>query len=334
MKKLLLTMIVSFVLCGTMFAQTYSTHWPDFDYHQYADNKGLVAYVKVDGQFADADTYQRYEVAAFVGNECRGTSFLKDETGLNDVYPAFQMQVYYDAQEGQEQLSFKLYDHVDSVEYSSCTPKFFSTGVATTLYTDNWYLGVWGEPDSNQAIVLDFVSPVTQTIALVAGTNWVSFYVDTDLDKLKAALVAAVSTSNPTIQISSQTQNVKYQRGRWAGQLAALNLAETYMIEVPEACEIVLEDMPVDPSTLSISINGGGNTWIAFPYNTEMTLANCFSGFAINNDQVQSQTANAKYNRGRWVGGFSSLEPGKGYIYISANPNDRTFAFPTSAKAF
>ena len=136
MKKLLMTLIVSFALFGTMYAQFdpyYPTHWPDFNDHAHADNKGLVAYVQVNGEYANTENYQRYEVAAFVGDECRGVQILIDETELGDEYPAFQMQIYFDTPD--EELTFRVYDHVDGVEYRNCTPRFFYTGEATTLYT-------------------------------------------------------------------------------------------------------------------------------------------------------------------------------------------------------
>ena len=334
MKKLLFTLIVSFALSGTIFAQTYSTHWPDFDYHQYADNKGLVAYVSVEGQFADADNYQRYEVAAFVGDNCRGVSFLKDETSLNDAYPAFQMQVYYDAQEGQEeQLSFKLYDHVAGVEYSSCTPKFFSTSEATTLYTDNWYLGVWGEPNSNQAIVLDFASAETQTIALANGTNWFSTYLDITLEDLQAALVAA-SSPNKTITIKSPSVNSVYSRGRWNTPASFVwDVTSMYYIIVSENCEIVLEGTPIDPAAHTITIAGGGvATWIGYPFSEEMSVTAAFAALPPTiNDKVKNSATTASYTRGRWNGEFN-LAPGFGYIYISApNASDREFTYPSGS---
>jgi len=174
---------------------------------------------------------------------------------------------------------------------------------------------------------------VTQVIELVSGTNWVSFNVDITLGDLQGALIEAVTASNPTITIKSQNQNVKYQRGRWVGQLSTLNMAQMYKITVPEACQISLEGMPVDPSELTIDINPNGSTWIAFPFDASMTVTNFFSGFPINNDQAKSQFQNTKYNRGRWVGQLTTLEPGKGYIYLSVSGEVRPFSFPTPAKA-
>ena len=174
---------------------------------------------------------------------------------------------------------------------------------------------------------------VTQTIALASGTNWVSFYVDVTLDDLKSALVAALPSGNATaITIKSQTQNVKYSRGRWMGQLTSLDMTQMYTITVSSDCEISFEAMPVDPSELTVTINSGVN-WIAFPFSSSMSVTDFFGSFPVNNDVVKSQGQNSRYQRGRWMGQLGTLEPGQGYNYNSADANPRTFVFPTSAKS-
>ncbi|MBO6026518.1 MAG: hypothetical protein J6P73_04650, partial [Bacteroidales bacterium] len=167
---------------------------------------------------------------------------------------------------------------------------------------------------------------VTQTTALSSGANWFSSYVEITLDDLKAALVA---TGNTEITIQGQTQNTIYNpnNGRWTGQLRTLDLSKMYIIKVADACEITLEGMPVDPSMHPITIEPGVN-WIAYPFNTSMTVTNAFAGFAVTNDKVQSQLQNANYNGTRWIGQLRNLEPGKGYIYNSASTGNRTFTFP------
>ena len=172
-------------------------------------------------------------------------------------------------------------------------------------------------------------STLTQTIALSAGVNWFSTYVEIALDDLKAALVDALGTS-ATITVRSQTQNVKYNRGRWAGQLEELDLAYMYKIEVPQDCEITLEGAPVNPEEHHVTVPANGKAWMAYPFNVETTnLANFFGTFPINEDVVRSQFQNSKYNRGRWGGSLTKLEPGKGYMYESAGTEERTFYFPS-----
>ncbi len=224
----------------------------------------------------------------------------------------------------------------DWVVVENVTTPYELTGLETETYYE-WYVegineNCAGDMTSETAtFTTGEQSP--QTIALQEGTNWVSFYVNVTLDDLKAALVAALPAGNSTaITIQSQDQNVKYQRGRWVGPLAALDMAQMYKITVSSACEVSFEGTPIDPSTLSITINANGNTWIAYPYNQSMTVTALFTGFAENNDQVSSFTQSTKYNRGRWVGQLTTLEAGQGYIYKTEATTPRTFTFPAVSR--
>ncbi len=167
--------------------------------------------------------------------------------------------------------------------------------------------------------------PAEQTIALAPGWNWFSTYIDISLEQLQAVLVSALPGT--AINIKSQTQNVKYQNGRWAGSLTVLDLTQMYTISVTNDCEITLEGTPLDPSELTITFNNGAN-WMAFPFNENMTVTDFFGSFPINNDQVKSQSQNAKYQGGRWGGQLNTLVPGQGYIYKSSTTQARTFFFP------
>ena len=57
MKKLLSTLIVSFVFCGAIFAQEvnpmeYESHWADVFYvGDYEDQDGIVAFIQIDGNY-------------------------------------------------------------------------------------------------------------------------------------------------------------------------------------------------------------------------------------------------------------------------------------------
>ena len=173
---------------------------------------------------------------------------------------------------------------------------------------------------------------ITQTLDLASGDNWVSFYVETNMDDLKAALVEALGNSR--IVISSLNSGQATWNGRlWVGQLRALDLSQMYKINVASSCEITLEAMPIDPATLTINIVNGIN-WIGFPFSESMTVANAFSGFAYRNDVVKSQSnGQATWNSRIWTGQLKNLEPGKGYIYISADPDTpKPFTY-TSSKA-
>ena len=183
----------------------------------------------------------------------------------------------------------------------------------------------------NEFTNIQEVCSQSQTVSLSEGTNWFSTYLDITLDDLKAALVAAMPNDNATITIKSKTQNVKYQNGRWAGSLTTFEVTQMYKIIIPEACEISLEGVPVDPSALTVTITPGAN-WIAFPYSESMTVTDFFGSFPVNNDVVKSKLQNTRYNNDRWAGQLNTLIPGQGYIYNSATTEDRTFSYPAGAK--
>lgn len=170
---------------------------------------------------------------------------------------------------------------------------------------------------------------VFQTIALEAGTNWVSFNVDITLDELKAALWDALNGTVITIK-SQDGSTSSRANGRWTGSIE-WNLGHMYKIVVVSACEITLSGIPVNPANHPVTIVNGAN-WIAFPFATSMTLTNAFAGFAINGDQVKSQESSSIYRNG-WRGdALTELVPGQGYIYQSNSSQSRTLIFPTSAK--
>ena len=110
-----------------------------------------------------------------------------------------------------------------------------------------------------------------------------------------------------------------------------MDVAYMYKITVASGCEITLEGMPINPADHPVTINLGA-TWIAFPLSESMTLANAFAGFAVAGDKVQSQNNNASYNGTRWSGRLTTLEPGKGYVYQSAQAGSRTLTFPSASK--
>jgi len=184
---------------------------------------------------------------------------------------------------------------------------------------------------SDREIVANFeVIIEVQTLEFTQGWNWFSPNIEITLDDLKTALVEALPGT--AISIKSQTQNISYNpnSNRWSGSLV-WNVAKMYMIKVAGTCEIELEGMPINPADHPVAISSGAN-WLAFPLNSSMSLNNAFAGFALSGDKVRSQTNNALYNGIRWQGQLNTLEPGKGYIYISNSSDDRIFTFPTNTK--
>jgi hypothetical protein len=171
----------------------------------------------------------------------------------------------------------------------------------------------------------------TQTVALSAGWNWWSTYLEITLDDLKAALLEALP--NTTITIKSRNNGyTTYNGSMWRGTLSSLDVTQMYMIQANAACEITLQGMPINPAEHPVTIRPGVN-WIAFPLNTSMSVANTFAGFAVANDAIKSKSNGyTTFNGTMWRGSLNTLQPGAGYIYQSNATGNRIFTFPTGAK--
>ena len=198
-------------------------------------------------------------------------------------------------------------------------------GTDTDVY-DSYYLGMVFDLDD-----LFDTSSSAQTIALSAGTNWISTYVDITLDDLKDALVDALPGST-SMMIKSQSGYTSYNGTRWRGNLNEFDVAQMYQIMVSSDCEITLEGMPVNPAELSITISNGPN-WIGFPFSESMSVTETFAEFeAVIGDMIKSKDAYTTYNGTRWRGGLTTFEPGQGYIYNSTAAETKTFTFPTGER--
>ena len=181
---------------------------------------------------------------------------------------------------------------------------------------------------------------VLQSIALVSGTNWVSFNVEIVMADLQAALLEAYPNPgmNALVVKSKGDGQTAYNptANRWIGSLTTLDLSQMYMVKVPADDEISVEGMPINPEDHSATIAPGTN-WIAFPLSESMSITDAFVGFPTNGDIIKAKSGGqAQWNSGasRWIGALvnTPLEPGQGYIYNSKATGNRTFTFPVSAK--
>ena len=175
------------------------------------------------------------------------------------------------------------------------------------------------------------VTVVTQTIALSAGVNWFSTYVEITLDNLKAALEEALpnaSATNSIIIKSQRSGQTTYNGTRWRGALNTLDVAYMYQITVPESCEITLEGMPIDPVQHPVTIKNGPN-WIGFPFSISMTPTDAFAGFAIKPNQLEDSESDIQQQMER----RSQRTGSRTRLYLSVHCDWRQdFHFPNYRK--
>ena len=126
------------------------SYWPEFVDFNYDDQGALVAGIMIDGEIIDLnyENWDKLEVAAFVGNECRGNNmYLTDDLVLEYGYPYPTLDacpIYYN--DGDEPVSFKMYDHQNNVLYENCEVLY--QGEPKEILTGEDYFEGWDDPDS------------------------------------------------------------------------------------------------------------------------------------------------------------------------------------------
>ena len=150
---------------GTRSAQ-YESHWPDFDYHAYQFFNPVVATIQIDGTtIGTNDKWEDIEVAAFVGDECRGRAFMADYSEVyGDPYPVVELTVFYN--ETNEPVTFLLYNHDTEIEYDICTTNI---GIVTGDDHVEFYT------NSDESVMLNFTDYITLT-GPYDGLYWATFY--------------------------------------------------------------------------------------------------------------------------------------------------------------
>ena len=155
MKKVLMTLVAVLAISFASFAQ--DTHWPEFNLYQYQFNLPLVAFVQIDGEYVTVDNYTNFEIAAFVGDQCRGHMFMDDYTGDGDPYPIVEINYYYTTTG--DVVTFQMWDHTTGTLYENCiTNREIITGEDDVeLYFDY-----------DNALIMNFISgePVAETFYL------------------------------------------------------------------------------------------------------------------------------------------------------------------------
>ena len=179
------------------------------------------------------------------------------------------------------------------------------------------------------------MSVSTQTVALSAGWNWWSTYLEiTNPIEMLQTLEAALGENG--IQIKNSDISTEYDsEWGWFGDLDEVGITneEMLMIKAAAACSVQLQGPPANPANHPITINPGWN-WIGYPYAVEMTLNQAFSNFTPEaGDQIKNSEGSSEYDsEWGWFGDVETLVPGHGFMYYSSSAVAKTLIFQTGRK--
>ena len=160
---------------------------------------------------------------------------------------------------------------------------------------------------------------VSQPVEIYEGWTWWAPTVEREV--LLDLMETALGTNG--IRIDSQDSGSAEQNdGSWNGNLSGLTPGQMYKIQANTSCTLSLLGLPVTTAMVTIS---QGENWFGF-VGTEKTITMAFANFTPSEgDKVISQDEGfAVFENGEWHGTLDTLEPGKGYVYVSNATEPKT----------
>lgn len=306
MKKRLLCLMASLLLCGAAIAQE-----PAY-VREHDNNMPVVAQVVLDEVPV---TTSEWTLKAYIGDDQRGEAVI--QTSLNNTY---WIQVYYSTDtEDDTPVTFKI-ANANNQEYTS----------TTTLNTLAVGYGTLLQPQE-----IEFAATQTQSTTLAEGWSWWSTPIE--LSNINGLTMLEESLGHNGIIIKSQNYGVQnyyqnYGTDYWYGPLTnyGINNEQGYLIQTTTSCNITMRGAIADPANHPIALNQGW-TWIGYPVNSQQTIATALAGFTPSaNDVIKSQSGGATYYAGYgWYPNTFLLTPGQSYQYQS-NTSGNTLTYSIS----
>ena len=294
-------------------------HWTA-NFGQFPDVMAVVSVVSIEGVEQTSDMI---EIAAFVGDECRGR-----EKGI--AVPDFGHTYYFlmiTGEDGEVIDSYRLYNHETQEEYD--------------LYC---FQEIEFEADGDMG---DFFDPYVfefahmQTFELATGFNWFAPYIEMDGVDGWGMLMNAVGTDCD--RIMSQTEYTSYYGiygyDMWFPESSQMgtpvNNESMYRIVMFEPTTMSILGAIANPENHPITLNKGMNH-IGFVSSEPMSLDEALADLtATNGDIIKTQTDYAEFydypGFTMWYGSLSSINPGEGLMYKSQNNNTVTFTYPSAS---
>ena len=278
MKKLLLTLIVSFALCGSIFAQSpfpYESHWPDFQY-TLGGQSGICAAIAINGHVytVDDEGWDALEVGFFVTidgqEEQRGNNgFLNRENvdEFGDEYPITNgTAIGYDTPG--DVVSFKLWDHINQVGYDECEVTYLGEPMTIITGTDH-FEALLDEP--YLPIILNFIgeepqpTPYTKNIPGYNGAAG-GYYLITSpvVDETTPSAVNGFITDAYDLYYFDQSEELEWRNYK-AGAFNTITNGKGYLYASNSGTQLKFFGTPY---------SGDGTIELAYDDNAEIKGAN------------------------------------------------------------
>lgn len=161
-----------------------------------------------------------------------------------------------------------------------------------------------------------------QTITLNGGWNWWTPTLEMELGDIETNL------GNRGILILSQNEGfARYENG-WNGTLSEVGLGKMYKIRLTAGDPVFFEVEGGLSSGTTVTIEPGFN-WIGYTGPAGFSITEALGSFEPSDgDEIIDENGDSVYYDGEnWEGNFTSLNPGKGYLYHSVANETKMITF-------
>lgn len=281
----------------------------------YELSMNFVAQLRINGEISRDPNDQ---VAAFVGDQCRGIAKLKYNTVL-DNYIAF-ISVYSNYEN--EPIQFRIWNASDGQVHRDVTPTYF--------FESNEVKGTLLQPE-----ILNAVDVLEHTYSLAKGWTWISTHLNFNYNpnkqlKTKDLLKPLKSVNGDLIRDIDSFDSFDADEG-WIGTLTSkggIKNGKGYKIYLNSSSQLKYSGLLLKGDQVRIDLVKGWN-WIGYIGFKNMSINQALAGFSdvSNGDIIKSQYTMAQYSPTvGWIGDLTYLEPGVGYMMRTAKAGN--FYYP------
>lgn len=222
------------------------------------------------------------------------------------------MVIYSNSDLNGKEVFFRAWDASTGEIRSQVATSTPITVVRNALY------GTITEPVSLMA-----TNQLEQQVKLTKGWQWKSFYVEPE----------TMNVSTVFGPVINQTKHVKDQQGNFAsvadegfvGSLHDLSVKSMYRVNMTDTATLCVAGMKVDPKQKTIGLTNG---WTWMGYTPSFTTSPAYAlaeAEPQNGDIIKGQLGFAYYQDYEWIGTLDVMEPGEGYMYMTASERDFTY---------
>lgn len=257
--------------------------------------------------------------------ECIGVG-QPEYNAVKDAYYVKMMIFGTKEMEG-DTIRFRLYDASTGLTYPLTTVKEGADNPERLgmTFKNNASVGNYDDP-----VVWENRDKLLQTVNLNAGSNWISLYLK-PVRKRLTSLYSNITHQVESVELSEDTE-ITYNGETWSDESQTITAGQMMIVNMNEAAILPVVGDAVNPADYPITVKKGAN-WIGVPSESSMKLDEAFAGLdPKEGDQIKSQTAFSTYFNKGWDGNLLSIEPGKGYIYITDSAVNKQFTFPVVPK--